>query len=501
VNDFRHLFPLLLPAMNGPLRRENEPCAFPPINLGHAAVRMAAVRCACYSLLYAVGTIMIPESRENLSTPPSGLASSSGASDDRGLSASHEPPEGGICVLSRQRIVGNTNGSSTYLLSLCEALHRDGHALHLLCPSPSVFGRWPALVMGRDMAIFRSIKIRGALRIGDIHIAVNPTVLRRAFVGVLGKALARLGIRVAALSKPAPYSIGLPWDPADLRYVEKHAPRRADGVLVDYAFLTEGIARIPTPLGPSAVVMHDLFSSRPAQYGPLGADPTAGLVDGDREMAMLGRAGAVIAIQAEEAATVRRRLPGSRVLLAPMATVPVAAPQTGTGSDLLFIGSNTSPNVDALRWFFDEVWPSVRRANPAARFNVAGNVAASFQTVPDGVVMLGRVDDLTPLYAGAAVVISPLRGGSGLKIKLIEALGHGKAIVATTTTLQGVTDIIGSAVIVADDAQVFADGIATLLNDAALRATYGARALVVVRDHFSPEACYADVVAHFRPRG
>jgi succinoglycan biosynthesis protein ExoO len=218
-------------------------------------------------------------------------------------------------------------------------------------------------------------------------------------------------------------------------------------------------------------------------------------------MAMLGRAGAVIAIQAEEAAKVRRRLPGTRVLLAPMATIPVAAPQAGTGSDLLFIGSNTSPNVDALRWFFDEVWPLVQRANPAAKFKVAGNVAASFQAVPEGVVMLGRVDDLTPLYASAAVVISPLRGGSGLKIKLIEALGHGKAIVATTTTLQGVTDIIGSAVIVADDAQAFADGIATLLNDAALRANYGARALAIVRDHFSPEACYAEVVEHFRRRG
>jgi succinoglycan biosynthesis protein ExoO len=426
--------------------------------------------------------------------------SGSEATDDRSLFASREPPQGGICVLSRQRIVGNTNGSSTYLLSLCEALHRDGHALHLLCPSPSMFGRWPALLMGPDMAIFRSIKIRGALRIGNIHVAVNPTVLRRAVVGFLGKALARLGIRVAALSKPAPYSIGLPWDPADLRYVEKHAPRRADGVLVDYAFLTEGVARIPAPRGPSAVVMHDLFSSRPALYGPLGADPTAGLVDRDREMTMLSRADAVIAIQAEEAAKVQRQLPATRVLLAPMATVPVAAPQAGTGSELLFIGSNTSPNVDALHWFFGEVWPSVRRANPAVRLNVVGNVAASFPTAPDGVVMVGRVDDLTTPYASAAVVISPLRGGSGLKIKLIEALGHGKAIVATTTTLQGVTDIVGSAVIVADDAQAFAEAIATLLKDAALRATFGARALAVVRDHFSPEACYADVVAHFRPR-
>src|SRR6266481_9609010 len=121
---------------------------------------------------------LIPERRENLSTLPSGLAPPAEPRDDRGLFASHKPPEDGICVLSRQRIVGNTNGSSTYLLSLCEALHRDGHALHLLCPSPWVFGRWPALVMGREMEIFRSIKIRGALRIGNIHIAVNPTVLR-----------------------------------------------------------------------------------------------------------------------------------------------------------------------------------------------------------------------------------------------------------------------------------------------------------------------------------
>jgi succinoglycan biosynthesis protein ExoO len=438
------------------------------------------------------------ESRDNLSTLPSGRTSPLGAINERRPSALRQPPEGGICVLSRQRIVGNANGSSAYLLSLCEALHRDGHKLHLLCPSPSVFGRWPALVMGRDMAIFQSIKIRGALRVGDIYIALTPMVLWRAFVGVLGKVFARLGIRVAALLKRAPYSIGQPWDPADLHYVEKHAPQRADGVLVDYAFLTEGIAHVPAPRGPSAVVMHDLFCSRPMPYGPLSNDQTAALVDRDTEMVMLGRAGAVIAIQAEEAAEVRRCLPGTRVMLAPMAMIPVAAPQAGTGSDLLFVGSNTSPNVDALRWFFDEVWPLVQRTNPTARFNIAGNVAASLQAVPDGVVMLGRVDDLAPLYASAAVVISPLRGGSGLKIKLIEALAHGKAIVATTTTLQGVTDIIESAVIVADEAQAFAHGIAALLNDAALRITYGARALAVVQKHFSPEACYADVVAYFR---
>src|SRR5579864_3169583 len=57
------------------------------------------------------------------------------------------PPKGGICVLSRQRLAGNTNGSSAYLLSLCEALRAGGHALHLVCPSPVMFGRWPGLIL------------------------------------------------------------------------------------------------------------------------------------------------------------------------------------------------------------------------------------------------------------------------------------------------------------------------------------------------------------------
>jgi len=408
------------------------------------------------------------------------------------------PPDGGICVLSRQRIIGNANGSSAYLLSLCDALHRDGHAVHLLCPSPTVFGRWPALVMGREMAVFRSIKIRGSLRIGNVYVAADPAILRRAFVGILGKVLTRLGIHVPALSKPAPYSIGLPWQPADLCYVARHAPRHADGILADYIFQTEAIPYALGAAGPSAVVMHDLFSSRPPQFGALGAEDTVGQVDEATEMAMLGRADAVIAIQEEEAAQVRRRLPGARVLLAPMAASAVAAPQPGAGSEVLFIGSNTSPNVDGLRWFFDEIWPSLRRVHAAARLHVAGTVAGSFRAVPDCVTMHGHVNNLAPLYAAAAVVISPLRAGSGLKIKLIEALGQGKAIVATSTTLQGVAELVAPAVVLADDAEAFAMAVAALLRDPALRAQHGARALAVVREHFSAGACYAAVVELFR---
>ena len=60
------------------------------------------------------------------------------------------------------------------------------------------------------------------------------------------------------------------------------------------------------------------------------------------------------------------------------------------------------------------------------------------------------MENLDDLYAEAAVVISPLRAGSGLKIKLIEALSKGKAVVATTTTLQGVSDIMNGCAAISD---------------------------------------------------
>lgn len=411
-----------------------------------------------------------------------------------GLAA--QRPEGGICVLSRQRIVGSTNGSSTYLLSLCAALHADGHKLHLVCPSPSMFGRWPGLVLGHEMAVFSSVRIRGALRIGRVFIATDPTVLCRTIVGILGNLLARLGLHLRALNRPAPYAIGLPWQRRDLRYVARRAPTHAAGVLVDYAFLTEGIPHVQAA-GPSAVVMHDLFSSRPAQFGPVGAEDSVAVVNVAAEMAMLSRADAVIAIQDAEAQAVRRHLPATPVLLAPMAIVPVATPQPGEAIELLFVGSNTSPNVDGLRWLLAEVWPAIRQTHPAAQLNVVGTVAQSVQTAPAGVAMLGRVADLAAFYARAAVVISPLRAGSGLKIKLIEALGYGKAVVATSTTLQGVEDIVRPAVDVADNAADFAAAVAVLLDDAALRRQRGATALAVAQAHFSAQTCYAPVTAFF----
>lgn len=413
--------------------------------------------------------------------------------------APDRPAKPSLCVLSRQRVVGSTQGSSAYLISLCQAFAEAGLDVHLVCPSPSVFGRWPVLVLRDEMSVFRSIAIRGGWRFGRFVVAKDPRVAAAALLGVLDKASRRLGFGLGRWARKAPYSIASPLTREDAAFVAARAPAKADAVLADYAFLTEAIPYALRPGSPSAVLMHDLFSSRAAQFSRVGGADSVASLDLRREMRLLSGADAVLAIQSEEAEAVRRHLPGARVILTPLAVRPVPAPQPGGGRAMLFVGSNTAPNVDGLRWLMEEIWPAIRAAEPDAALRVAGTVAAAFGAAPTGIAFLGRVPDLDPHYRDAAVVVSPLRVGSGLKIKLVEALGHGKAIVATGATLQGVEEQVGPAVLRADEAADFASAVLRLLRDPALRADRAQAALSAARTHFSAAACYGRAIDFFAP--
>ena len=242
--------------------------------------------------------------------------------------------------------------------------------------------------------------------------------------------------------------------------------------------------------------MHDLFSSRGAQFDRIGEADSVAIVSEETEMAFLAGAGAVVAIQPDEADLVRANLPRQPVILAPMAVACAGAPQPGKDGRILFVGSKTAPNIVGLRWFLEKVWPMVLAAVPDAELSVAGSVSGAIAAGVPGVRLLGPVPSLEALYDEAAVVISPLSVGSGLKIKLVEALGHGKAIVATRQRCSGFEALTRDAVAVADDPAAFAAGVTALLKDPALRSVRGAAALTVARERFSATACYADFVAY-----
>ncbi|HKT85565.1 MAG TPA: glycosyltransferase [Novosphingobium sp.] len=394
-----------------------------------------------------------------------------------------------VVFVSRQRLVGATNGSSSYLLQLAAAARRAGCVPHLVQPSPTLLGRYPVLRLGPEMHVFATHRIRGVVRMGDWIFSLDPRIYADAARAVVSMIARRLGLRSAwTRDRQRPYSIALPWTRRDRSFVRRHA-RGAEAVVADYMFQAEAFGEVEVPRSRTAIVMHDLFHSR----RPAEASDSVAIVGRLEEVNMLSRAGAVIAIQQCEADFVRRNIIGTQVVLAPMAAEPVAAAQPGRSDRVLFVGSRTAPNSDGLRWFLDQVWPAVAQRRPDVVLEVAGSVCHDFADKPSRRVrFLGVVKDLDALYRRAGVVISPLRFGSGLKVKLIEAMAKGKAVVAGEVTLQGVELLCGDAVARADDAAEYAGRLLAMLADAGARQSLGEAALRVARSHFSAGAAHRE---------
>jgi succinoglycan biosynthesis protein ExoO len=388
--------------------------------------------------------------------------------------------------VSRQRIVGETNGSSSYVLSIVDYLTKRGLEVHYVCPTPMVFGRWPFLRLRKEMAIFASYHIRGSFRIGSFVVNPSVTVLGRALLALLDLLVTRAGWSIPRFSRQDSRSFFSPppLNEADRAYLCEVAANRAEAILCDYANTTPAIEAIGRPGAPTAVVMHDLFSALHPE------------VEEATELSLLSKAGLVIAIQKDEAKLVEERLPGQLVAVAPMAISPVRDPAPGDPDKLLFVGSHTFSNIEALNWFVDHVWPILHRWRSTLTLDVAGTVSRGIGRVPTGIRLLGLVPDLEALYRQAGIVISPLRSGTGLKIKLIEAMSYGKAVVATPVTVQGVENLVTGIVSVADDQRSFAEQIVRLASDEAERRRVGERAIFLVRDHFNAERCYGPVYNH-----
>lgn len=147
---------------------------------------------------------------------------------------------------------------------------------------------------------------------------------------------------------------------------------------------------------------------------------------------------------------------------------------------LLFTGTmNYRPNVDAVLWFVKHVLDRVRQAVPSARLFIVGNKPHprldAIRQRPD-VEITGFVQDVTPFLHSAAIYIAPLRMGSGTRLKLLQAMAVGCAIVSTSVGAQGIALQNGREAIIADDVLSFAQAIIGLLGDPERRAALGAAA-------------------------
>ena len=136
---------------------------------------------------------------------------------------------------------------------------------------------------------------------------------------------------------------------------------------------------------------------------------------------------------------------------------------------LIYIGSmDWYPNEDAVAFFADEVLPSIQSKVPNVQFSiVGGNPSGRVQKLAerDGVVVTGRVPEIKPYFAEATVFVVPLRIGSGTRLKILEALAMGKAIVSTSVGAEGLDLKDGEEIFIADEPTNFANAVTRLLTD------------------------------------
>ena len=164
--------------------------------------------------------------------------------------------------------------------------------------------------------------------------------------------------------------------------------------------------------------------------------------------------------------------------------------QPADGGTVVYVASmDWLPNVDSARWFLDDVWPLVRREACAARFFLVGRNPPSDllgRADGDSVVVTGSVDDVRPWLSRAAVVAVPTRIGSGMRIKVLEALAMGKPVVSTRVGCEGIAGLQdGINIVLADGADDFARRVVELLGDARRRGELGRAARALVVDRYS----------------
>jgi glycosyltransferase involved in cell wall biosynthesis len=150
------------------------------------------------------------------------------------------------------------------------------------------------------------------------------------------------------------------------------------------------------------------------------------------------------------------------------------------------------PNTDGVRHFVQDIWPRIAEAHKDARLKIVGGRPPPSLLALAGarVEFSGFVPDLRPHLAAAAVVVVPLRLGGGTRLKIVEAMAMGKAIVSTTLGAEGIEAIPGRHLLVEDQPAAFAHAVTRLLAEPALAAHIGksARQLALERYAWSGAA-------------
>ncbi|MBD3843801.1 MAG: glycosyltransferase, partial [Campylobacterales bacterium] len=169
-----------------------------------------------------------------------------------------------------------------------------------------------------------------------------------------------------------------------------------------------------------------------------------------------------------------------------------------TKKSLLYIGTLTwEANVDGLVWFLEEIWYGIKIANPEICLSIVGKNPdkriIDLTKNDSSIDLVGFVDDLEEYYSSSRIFISPLRFGSGIKVKVVNALYRGIPTVTTSIGVEGLDVVHEKEVMVADNPIEFIECVNRLMADENLWQSIVEQSRGLMREKYTWESVFENV--------
>jgi glycosyltransferase involved in cell wall biosynthesis len=148
------------------------------------------------------------------------------------------------------------------------------------------------------------------------------------------------------------------------------------------------------------------------------------------------------------------------------------------------------PNREAVIWFLKEVWPLIIGINKRFHLFIAGKNMPDFmkQMKYENVIMVGEVKDGAKFVSDKAITVVPLLSGSGIRLKILEAMAASKLVISTTIGAQGIDYENGKNILIADKPEEFAAIFKQIALDANHYSTVSKNGYELIKSHYSNDA-------------
>lgn len=211
----------------------------------------------------------------------------------------------------------------------------------------------------------------------------------------------------------------------------------------------------------------------------------------------------VMAISKDDEAAILKDVPSAKTVVVPAGMDIYRKPANSNYNplDLCFIGAmDWMPNIQGMEWFVEQVIPTLKTSFPEIQITVAGKkTPGSFMMLEsENLHPVGEVPDAKEFILQHGLMIVPIVSGSGIRIKILEGMALGKAILATTIAAEGLGLKHGENILIADTAEEFASQIQHCLSNPGYARKIGEKAHRFAFDNYRNTSIFDKLTSYYR---